>query len=317
MNMKKTILRLFSLFLALMIPLGALSERVYLIADSNRRLLTESELWEWDYESLGYILNEIFARHGYVFKEGGVYDQYFSAMPWYTPNADSNNSRACYSQLNSVEWENEGLVKLVRQEMREMGTTNPRGKSVWDDFYTGFDTLQGFDGLSLKSGQKLAVYSAPSSRSWRGADGKASVSTNGAIYCAGWESGWLLVMYETNSGSVRVGYVNPDNIKGKISIKTQLNFAYTPATLQKNTYLTDDPARNMSRICTLRKDMEVTYLTTFYNQSGWDYIETTLDGQTVRGFVPVGSLLDDLQADSFGAEAEDTSEWENASEGNG
>ena len=46
----------------------AKAERVWLIEDSNTRKLTKAELWQWNYEALGYILNEIFARHGYVFK---------------------------------------------------------------------------------------------------------------------------------------------------------------------------------------------------------------------------------------------------------
>ena len=64
--------RFFCLLLCLcLLPACALGERAYLIPDSDTRKLTESELWAWDYESLGYILNEIFARHGYNFIPGG------------------------------------------------------------------------------------------------------------------------------------------------------------------------------------------------------------------------------------------------------
>ena len=90
------------------------------------------------------------------------------------------------------------------------------GESMWTYFSGGFDTLGGFDYVQLRTGQNLPVYSAPSRNSWRGANGKASVGTNGAIYSAGWENGWLLVMYETNSGSVRVGYVSGDDIRGGV-----------------------------------------------------------------------------------------------------
>ena len=44
---------------------AASASNFYLIADSDTRELTRDELWEWQYEALGYILNEIFARHGY------------------------------------------------------------------------------------------------------------------------------------------------------------------------------------------------------------------------------------------------------------
>lgn len=278
------------LLLCLMLPCAATAELAYLIPDSNSRQLTEAELWEWDYESLGYILNEIFARHGYNFIPGEKYDYYFSCMPWYTPNANPDNQTACYSKLSSVEWYNEHLVKEVRAAMRATKNYNPGGKSVWDYFSTGFDTLQGFDYVELKKNQKLAVYSAPDSSSWRGANGKASVSTNGHVWAAGWESGWLLVMYETNSGSVRVGYVNSSKIKGNVPVNNILTFEYKAATVTGRCVLTDDPARTNSAIMTLGEGASVTYLTTYFNNHAWDYVETAVNGKVVRGFIPAGKL---------------------------
>lgn len=278
------------LLVCLMLPGCALAELAYLIPDSNTRQLTESELWEWDYESLGYILNEIFARHGYNFIPGEKYDYYFRCMPWYTPNEDTDNQRACYSQLTAVEWYNERLVKDVRAAMRESGFYNTGGKSVWDYFSTGFDTLQGFEYAQLLSGLKLAVYSAPSTASWRGAKGKAMLSTNGHVWVAGWESGWLLVMYETNSGSVRVGYINGADISGRVPVDTRLSYDYAPAEVTARCTLTDDPARTNSAITTLDAGTQVTYLTSYFNQNAWDYVEATVDGQTARGFIPAGCL---------------------------
>ena len=285
------------LLVCLFLPCGAFAELAYLIPDSDTRQLTEAELWEWDYESLGYILNEIFARHGYNFIPGEKYDYYFSCMPWYTPNADPDNQRACYSQLSAVEWYNERLVKDVRAVMRETKNYNTSGKSVWDYFSTGFDTLQGFEYVALKAGQKLAVYSAPSTQSLRGANGKASVSTNGNVWAAGWESGWLLVMYETNSGSVRVGYVNGADISGNVPVSTMLFYDYTPAQVTRRCTLTDDPARTNSAIVTLQEGATVTYLTSYFNRSAWDYVETTANGQVTRGFIPAGCLNIEQQAD--------------------
>ncbi len=288
--MKTNLCRFIAILLCLLLPCSALAERSYLIPDSNTRQLTEAELWEWDYESLGYILNEIFARHGYNFIPGEKYDYYFNCMPWYTPNADSDNQRACYSQLTSVEWYNEGLIKDVRATMRALGTKNSGGKSVWDYFSTGFDTLQGFEYVQLRTGQKLAVYSAPSVSSWRGANGKAMVSTNGNVMAAGWESGWLLVMYETNNGSVRVGYINSADIRGGVPIDVRLQFEYTPATVARACELTDDPARCYASITRLNAGARVTYLTTYFNRNAWAYVETTTGGKTVRGFLPAEYL---------------------------
>lgn len=283
--------KLLALMLCILfLPLHALAERSYLIPDSDTRRLTEAELWQWDYESLGYILNEIFARHGYNFIPGEKYDYYFRCMPWYTPNQDSNNQRACYSQLTQVEWANEHLVKEVRAAMRAADFTNEGSLSVWDTFSAGFDTLQGFQYVEAAPGQKWPVYSAPDASSWRGAKGKALVSTNGNVYAAGWESGWLLIMYETNNGSVRVGYASAQDMKKVPAFDRALTFDYTPAVLERAAALTDDPARSYSAIVQLPAGAAVTYLTTYFNAQAWAYVETAVDGQRVRGFLPASAL---------------------------
>lgn len=286
--------RVLALVLMLMLlPAAVLAERMYVLPDSNRRLLTWDEVAEWDYESLGYAFNEIFARHGYDFIPGGEYEYYFQTKPWYRPNGTYNNRRDCYSRLTRVEWDNYELIKEVRASKRY----NDWGRSIWDDFTTGFDTLQGFEYVELRSGQNLPVYSAPANSSWRGANGKASVSTNGAIYAAGWESGWLLVMYETNNGSVRVGYVNAGSIRGGVPMDDYLTFSYDSASVLQRCTLTDDPARTGTAITTLQAGTEVTWLTRFYNHSAWDYVEVRVNGMVARGFIPAGSLDINRSAD--------------------
>ena len=287
--------KLLALVLALLLTTGvALAERMYVLPDSDKRLLSWDEVAEWDYESLGYAFNEIFARHGYDFNPGGEYEYYFDTKPWYRSNGTYNNQRDCYPYLSKTEWANYELIKEVRAWKKANGDS---GRSIWDNFSTGFDTLQGFRYVELRSGQTLAVYSAPSKSAWRGANGKAEVSTNGAIYAAGWESGWLLVMYETNNGSVRVGYVKESSIRGGVPVDTTLDFSYDPAQVLSSCSLTDDPARSGSAITTLRAGTQVTWLTRFYNNTAWDYVETTVGGKTVRGFIRAGSLDIDRGAD--------------------
>ena len=174
--------RLIALLLAmLLLPAAALADLMYVLPESNTRLLSWDEVAAWDYESLGYAFNEIFARHGYDFIPGGEYEYYFETKPWYRPNGTYNNQRDCYSQVTRTEWQNYELIKDVRAYKRVYGDW---GMSIWDNFSTGFDTLQGFEYIELRANQNLAVYSAPSKSAWRGAKGKASVATNGAIYAA-------------------------------------------------------------------------------------------------------------------------------------
>lgn len=293
--MKKALTGLLLALLALMMAGAALADRMYLLPESGSRTLTWEEIDYWDYESLGFAFNEIFARHGYNFNPGQDYDNYFRAMPWYTPNADPRNQVACYPKLNSVEWYNVDLIKEVRAAKKY----NDYGHSIWDSFSTGFDTLQGFHFIQLRSGQKLAVYSAPDDDSWRGASGKASVSTNGAIYAAGWDGNWLLIMYETNDGSVRVGYVNGSKVRGGVPVETSLHFDHDPATVVSACTLTDDPARTGTAIARLSAGTQVTYLTRFYNDTAWDYVEAHVDGKTARGFIRAGSLSIEHSADAL------------------
>lgn len=291
--MKKALTGLAMALMALLMMTGAAADRMYVLPESDTRKLTWEEIDQWDYESLGYAFNEIFARHGYNFEPGQDYDNYFRTMPWYTPNSDPRNQVACYPKLNSVEWYNVDLIKQVRAAKKR----NDYGLSIWDHFSTGFDTLQGFDYVRLRSGQKLAVYSAPDEGSWRGAEGKATVSTNGAIYAAGWEGDWLLIMYETNNGGVRVGYVNGNKVRGGVPLETSLHFDHEAATVRRDCTLTDDPAARGTAIASLRAGMQVTWLTRYYNRSAWDYIEVSVGGETARGFVPAGSLTVDYGAD--------------------
>ena len=56
------------------------------------------------------------------------------------------------------------------------------------------------------------------------------------------------------------------------------------------TSLTDDPAKTGNPLATVQAGTTVTYLTTMYNSGAWDYIETSINGQTARGFIPSGIL---------------------------
>lgn len=278
-----------------LLPTAALADHLYLIEDSSTRLLTEEELLKWDRESLSYIFNEIFARHGYVFQAGGPYDQWFGSQPWYTPNANPDNQTQVYPFMSKLEWDNYDLIKKVIAKLDDAHEpAHDPTKRCYSEFRPSISglALSGFRFISLQGGQSLAVYSAPNNASWRGANGKASVSTNGAVYAAGYENGWLLIFYELSAGGVRVGYVNAGSISGRVDVLEQLRFDYKTAVVDFPCSMTDDPLMSMNIVSSLAAGQQVTYLTTMINQNGslWDYIETTVNGQTARGFVPHGML---------------------------
>lgn len=106
--MKRMLLSaLLGIVLACIMPAALASgiNNYFIIPDSDTRLLTEEELWGWQYEAVGYIYNEIFARHGRPFRAGEKYDVYFRSQAWYQVN-----SQYRYGLLNSVEQANERLV---------------------------------------------------------------------------------------------------------------------------------------------------------------------------------------------------------------
>lgn len=84
-------------------------ESYYIIPDSSSRYLTKEELYQYDKSSLGFIRNEIFARHGYVFKNED-YKNYFTSMPWYLPNS---RFKGTLKELNPVEKHNVELIQSI------------------------------------------------------------------------------------------------------------------------------------------------------------------------------------------------------------
>ena len=294
--------KLFALLLALtillpcataLVPDSAKADSMYIIPDSNTRLLTYDEVWGYKYDTLLYAFNEIYARHGYKFNTGSRCYNWFTQMPWYKPNASESptNHSESYSQCSKIENENVNLIKVVRKEMRNLGTTNPTGKGMPTPPSEAVNRPRGFDFVNLESGHKYEVYTAPSKAAYRANNGKASVSTNGPVYALGLDQGWMLMLYEANAaGQYRIGYINYSSIKGKKPALDYLDWDGSLCEVMTATSLTDDPALTGRELTYLPAGTHVTYLSTMYNNTAWDYIETTINGQTARGFVPSGTL---------------------------
>ncbi|MBR2822779.1 MAG: YARHG domain-containing protein [Clostridia bacterium] len=300
------------MLLVLSLPVGAaVADSLYIIPDSNTRKLTRAEVWEYQYDTLLYAFNEIYARHGYKFETGSRCYNWFTQMPWYTPNASesSTNHHETYSQCSEIENYNRDLIVSVRKEMKRLGTTNPKGKGMPTPPAANVNKPRGFEFVSLKANQKLPVYSAPSSNAYRANNGKALVNTSGAVYALGYDSGWMLMLYEANyAGQYRVGYIDTGRIKGTLPSLQQLSWERTSAQVLTTVNLTDDPALTGRALTSLPTGTWVTYLSTMFNNTGWDYVETTVNGKTARGFIPSGYLsgtsdqLDETGLDEVNAE---------------
>ena len=149
------------------------------------------------------------------------------------------------------------------------------------------------------------VYAAPSEDAYRGAKGKALVSTTNAEMAeAGFVSGWLLVRYETNNGSYRVGYIPPSYTRGFESDMVP-HFDYIPATANKAIEVTDNPVSHNAAFGKVKKGATFYILGRYdYDREQgfeWWYIECTVDGKIARGFI-------DVRAD-FSLEEDEEEEW--------
>ena len=101
----------------------------------------------------------------------------------------------------------------------------------------------------------------------------------------------MLMLYEANqAGQFRVGYVDGAKIKGTKPSLDRLTWDGSVCEVLASTSLTDDPAMTGKVLTNIPAGTKVTYLTTMYNSTAWDYIETTIDGKTARGFIPSGRL---------------------------
>lgn len=271
-----------------LLPQAALANNIYLFYDSNTRLLTEEELFQWQYEALGYAYNELFARHGFTFDPGGPNEKWFSQQSWYQANT-ALTSQQVYDRLSPLEWANVNLIKDVRQKMRERGDKNPGGKTLPGLEANLYNIPDQFEEYRFSPEQSFVVYSGPGAHYLRGAKGRASVSTNGTVYVAGWDGKWLLVLYSTNAGNARMGYVEGGQIRDVIQAP-QLSFAHRPARIVRACDLTDDPTGSHAPLAQLRAGDSVSYLFEITNRSEWAYVEAQTAQGPVRGCIPPDAL---------------------------
>ncbi len=89
----------------------------YIIAESNSRYLSESEVITLSRSDMNYALNEIYARKGRLFKDSEL-QSYFNSKSWYhgyiDPATFDNN---LYTYLNSFEIANINTISRVQKRL--------------------------------------------------------------------------------------------------------------------------------------------------------------------------------------------------------
>ena len=147
-----------------------------------------------------------------------------------------------------------------------------------------------FTPVTLSKGQTLPVYSAPSSAAWRSDNGTAVLTTNRSLWVAGFEGQWMLVLYTNENSQIRVGYINAFRLSGALPTANTLLFAPESVRLNRAVNLTSDPLGSSEVMLSLSAGSEVTLLCACNLGSAWAYVETTVNGMPVRGFVPSSAV---------------------------
>ncbi len=177
----------------------------------------------------------------------------------------------------------------VPTQIPAYGYAQPTAVPAWAPTAAPADALN-FTGFTPSAVQTLPVYSAPGADAWISDGGTASVTTSGNIWVGGYEGQWLLVLYQNAQRETRVGYVNGFSFQGSLPDAPALSFSRTSAVLSSQAVLTDDPLGQTSSILSLNAGARVTFLTRCNLGSLWAYVETSIGGSPVRGFIPLSSL---------------------------
>ena len=145
--------------------------------------------------------------------------------------------------------------------------------------------------VTLPRGQAIVVYSGPGTEYYRGADGRASISTNAttSFYLHGKVGDWYMISYKLTNGGCRVGYISADSFIGELNAR-ELEFACTPLYIQERVMLKDDHRTaqpdDESVPVWIEPGTQVTFLTCVEGYGGvWYYIECCINGQMIRGFI--------------------------------
>ena len=111
--------------------------------------------------------------------------------------------------------------------------------------------------LGVGKGTTLPVYGAPFEDAWRGAAGRAAVSSSEpfGILTTAQEGEWLLISYRVDEKSSRIGWIRrPDTMREDIPLLYLDRSLYQ---VTKNTILTDDPLGSRRLVTRLQQGDEI------------------------------------------------------------
>ena len=235
-------------------------------------------------EALTYVL-ESGALGSLTVQAGGENSELTS----YLTVSDGKNSVKWYGWQHATPSLAEFNLRLFPRTMDELGAMRELIHVVAPQFVDyelySADEMPGDAGAST-----VPVYSAPGDGSVRFAKGKASVNLREPAKFYGFtqDGNWALVEYTVSGRTSRFGYVRRSELPSSVTWKYNISSIDMPVTVTQDTFLTDDPNVSQYRQMTLKAGGSVRLLALY--GAWYAYVETTLEGKTVRGFVPRACL---------------------------
>lgn len=211
-----------------------------------------------------------------------------SELTSYLTVSDGKNSVKWYGWQHATPSLAEFNLRLFPRTMEEIGAIREMDSILWPQFEEielMDEEMPGDAGAST-----VPVYSAPGDGSVRFAKGKASVNLRepAKFYGLTRDGNWALIEYEVSDRTSRFGYVKRSDLPSSVTWKYNISSIDVPVTVTQDTFLTDDPNVSQYQQMTLNAGSSVRLLGKY--REWYAYVETTLDGKTVRGFVPRACL---------------------------
>ena len=200
----------------------------------------------------------------------------------------------CSNGKNSYNWQagvdptpllSEFNLRLFPRTLDEIGASCELDRVLYMQFES-FELSAGEEMSGDADASTVPVYSAPSESSVRFAKGKASVNLRepAKFYGLTRDGNWALIEYTVSDRTSRFGYVKRSDLPSSVAWAFTIPSVDVPVTITQDTFLTDDPNVSQYRQMTLNAGSSVRLLGLY--DLWYAYVETTLDGKTVRGFVP-------------------------------
>ena len=279
------------------------------------RLIRDDYDFILEYEDLSLKFRP-YGLNGFSLDSGGIGELTLQAGG---PNTEQTTWLTCSNGKNSYNWQAgeaatpllaEFNLRLFPRTLDEIGAIRELDRVLraqFESFELGKgEVLPGDAGAAT-----VPVYSAPSEGSVRFAQGKASVNLRepAKFYGLTRDGNWALIEYAVSDRTSRFGYVRRSDLPSSAAWAFSLPSVDVPVTVTQDTFLTDDPNVSQYRQMTLNAGSSVRLLGLY--DLWYAYVETTLDGRTVRGFVPRAYLRYPLPTEEAPeAAARLVGEWE-------